>query len=83
MKAYLSSPVPRGMADELKVVLNWQGSEIDAKAILLALPQDVDVSKGVEGEDVTLTIVVITDTLGGLRDRVDQILESVGMIEDH
>jgi len=71
------------MADEQKVVLNWRGSEIDAKAILLALPQDVDVSKGVEGEDVTLTIVVITDTLGGLRDRVDQILESVGMIEDH
>jgi hypothetical protein len=83
MKAYLSSPVPTGMADEQKVVLNWQGSAADAKAILLALPQDIDVTKGVEGEDVTLMIVVMNDTLGGLRDCVDKILESVGAIEDH
>ena len=83
MKAYLWSPIPTGMADEQKVVLNWQGSAVDAKAILLALPHDVDVIEGIEGEDVTLMIVVISDTLGGLRDRVDRILESVGAIEDH
>lgn len=71
------------MADEQKVVLNWQGSAADAKAILLALPPDITVTKGVEGEDVTLMIVVMSDTLGELRDCVDHILESVGAIEDH
>ncbi len=71
------------MADEKKVVLNWQGSAIDAEAILLALPPNIDAIKGLDGEDVTLMIVVMNDTLGGLRDCVDEILESVGAIEDH
>ena len=70
------------MADEKKVVLNWQGSATDAEEILLALPQDIDVTKGQEGDDVTLMIVVIEDTLDALRDSVDGILESVGLIED-
>ena len=70
------------MADEKKVVLNWQGSATDAEEILLALPQSIDVTKGQEGDDVTLMIVVIEDTLGALRDSVDGILESVGLIED-
>ena len=83
MKAYLWTPLPKGMADEQKVILNWQGSGVDAKEILLALPQDIDVIEGVEGEDVTLMIVVMNDTLSGLRACVDKILESVGAIEDH
>ena len=70
------------MADEKKVVLNWQGSATDAEEILLALPQSIDVTKGQEGDDVTLMIVVIEDTLDALRDSVDGILESVGSIED-
>ena len=70
------------MADEKKVVLNWQGSATDAEEILLALPQGIDVTKGQEGDDVTLMIVVIEDTLDALRDSVDGILESVGLIED-
>lgn len=70
------------MADEKKVVLNWQGSATDAEEILLALPQSIDVTKGQEGDDVTLMIVVIEDTLDALRDSVDGILESVGLIED-
>ena len=70
------------MADEKKVVLNWQGSATDAEEILLALPQSIDVTKGQEGDDVTLVIVVIEDTLNALRDSVDAILESVGSIED-
>ena len=70
------------MADEKKVVLNWQGSATDAEEILLALPQGIDVTKGQEGDDVTLMIVVIEDTLDALRDSVDGILESVGSIED-
>ena len=70
------------MADEKKVVLNWQGSATDAEEILLALPQSIDVTKGQEGDDVTLMIVVIEDTLDALRDSVDAILESVGSIED-
>lgn len=70
------------MADEKKVVLNWQGSATDAEEILLALPQSIDVTKGQEGDDVTLMIVVIEDTLNALRDNVDAILESVGSIED-
>ena len=70
------------MADEKKVVLNWQGSATDAEEILLALPQSIDVTKGQDGDDVTLTIVVMEDTLNALRDSVDGILESVGSIED-
>jgi len=70
------------MADEKKVVLNWQGSAADAEEILLALPQGIDVTKGQDGDDVTLAIVVIEDTLNALRDSVDGILESVGSIED-
>ena len=70
------------MADEKKVVLNWQGSATDAEEIILALPQSIDVTKGQEGDDVTLVIVVIEDTLNALRDSVDAILESVGSIED-
>ena len=70
------------MADEKKVVLNWQGSAADAEEILLALPQSIDVTKGQDGDDVTLTIVVMEDTLNALRDSVDGILESVGSIED-
>ena len=70
------------MADEMKVVLNWQGSAANAEAILLALPKDITVIDGVEGEDMTLTIVVMNDTLEGLRDCVDKILASVGAIED-
>ena len=70
------------MADEKKVVLNWQGSAADAEEILLALPLGIDVNKGREGDDVTLTIVVMEDTLNALRDSVDGILESVGSIED-
>ena len=70
------------MADEKKVVLNWQGSAADAEEILLALPQGIDVTKGQDGDDVTLAIVVIEDTLNALRDSVDGILESVGLIED-
>ena len=70
------------MADEKKVVLNWQGSATDAEEILLALPQGIDVTKGQDGDDVTLAIVVIEDTLNALRDSVDGILESVGLIED-
>ena len=70
------------MADDKKVVLNWQGSATDAEEILLALPQSIDVTKGQEGDDVTLMIVVIEDTLDALRDSVDGILESVGLIED-
>lgn len=70
------------MADEKKVVLNWQGSATDAEEILLALPQSIDVTKGQDGDDVTLTIVVMEDTLNALRDSVDGILESVGLIED-
>lgn len=70
------------MADEKKVVLNWQGSATDAEEILLALPQGIDVTKGQDGDDVTLMIVVIEDTLSALRDSVDGILESVGSLED-
>jgi len=71
------------MADEQKVILNWQGPTADAKAILLALPQEITVVQGVKGKNVTLMMVVMNDTLGGLRDCVDKILESVGAIEDH
>ena len=70
------------MADEKKVVLNWQGSAAEAEEILLALPKNIDVTKGQEGDDVTLMIVVMEDTLNALRDSVDGILESVGLIED-
>ena len=70
------------MADEKKVVLNWQGSAAEAEEILLALPKNIDVTKGQEGDDVTLVIVVMEDTLNALRDSVDGILESVGLIED-
>ena len=70
------------MADEKKVVLNWQGSAADAEEILLALPQSIDVTKGQEGDEVTLMIVVMEDSLNALRDSVDGILESVGSIED-
>ena len=70
------------MADEKKVVLNWQGSAVDAEEILLALPQSIDVTKGQEGDEVTLMIVVMEDSLNALRDSVDGILESVGSIED-
>ena len=70
------------MADEKKVVLNWQGSAVDAEEILLALPQSIDVTKGQEGDEVTLMIVVMEDSLNALRDSVDGILESVGSIDD-
>jgi hypothetical protein len=70
------------MADEKKVVLNWQGSAADAEEILLALPQSIDVTKGQEGDEVTLMIVVMEDSLNALRDSVDGILESVGSIDD-
>lgn len=70
------------MADEKKVVLNWQGSAVDAEEILLALPQSIDVTKGQEGDEVTLMIVVMEDSLNALRDSVDGILESIGLIED-